>query len=612
MRHRSTDPATFSSRSRVGRRRKGAAPRSSGHSRADSRVVRWLRGAFDAHRAGNPSEAEKLARRVLDAVPDQPDALHLFATVARETGRADLAIDLYRRLLRRHPAVPIAHNSLGNLLQEREEWQAAIACYETALAHDSRYASAYFNLGRALLHMNDLVRAEHCLRQASALAPGDAPIRSRLARALVELGRQEEALAETFRSIELDPGSAEIRNDAGVVHSTVGDFDAAREAYRTALGLDPGFAKAALNLAKSKRFSAGPDEDEDRIRTAVVQGAADRVTQRDLHLALGKLHDDRGEWETAFAHYQRANRPFAEAAVRQVDDSLALMDRMRAVFDADWFAAQPPAADADATPVFVVGMPRSGTTLVEQCLAAHPAVHGAGELSAVLRLSAEAAARAGAVADPLRTGVPSVNAVTRPGAAGAYPECVRALGAADVAALGRRYLDHLRTLAPEAARVTDKLPGNYLHLGFIATILPGAKIVHCRRDPLDNAISLYFTDFMVGHEYSNDLRAIGRQIRGMRALMAHWEAVLGDRLLTLDYEAVVADPETRTRAMVAHVGLEWDDACLRPHEVARTVRTASAWQVRQPVYLRSAGRAQRYERFLGPLREALGELAPGG
>ena len=414
-------------------------------------------------------------------------------------------------------------------------------------------------------------------------------------------------LRETSRPIEFDPGSAEIRNDAGVVRSTVGDFDAVREAFRTALALDPGFARAALDLTKAKRFTGERYEDEGRIRAVIEHDAADRATRRDPHLALGEMHDDRGDWETAFAHYERANRPFAEAAVRQSDEWLALMDRMRAVFDADWFAARPPAADADATPVFVVGMPRSGTTLVEQCLAAHPAVHGAGELSVVLRLTAEAAARAGAAADPLRTGVPSVTAVTRPGAAGAYPECVRTLGAADLAALGRRYLDHLRTLAPEAARVTDKLPGNYLHLGFIATILPGARIVHCRRDPLDNAVSLYFTDFMVGHEYSNDLRTIGRQIRGMRALMAHWEAVLGERLLTLDYEAVVADREPHVRRMVAHVGLEWDDACLSPHEVAGTVRTASAWQVRQPVYRRSAGRARAYERFLGPVREGLGE-----
>ena len=592
----------------MGRRRKGGASRSPG----SSRPGQWLRGAFDAHRDGDLREAERLARRVLDTAPGEPDALHLLATVARESGRTDLAIDLYRRLLRRHPAIPIAHNSLGNLLQERGEWQEAIACYEAALAHDPRYTSAYFNLGRALLHMNDLARAEYCLRQAAALAPDDAQIRSRLARTLVEQGRQEEAVAETLRSIELDPGSAQIRNDAGVVHSTIGDFDTARECYRAALQLAPGDAKAALNLAKSKRFTEERDEDADRIRAAAVHGAADKGAQRDLHLALGKIHDDRGEWEAAFPHYEQANRPFTAAAREEVESSLALMDRMRAVFDAAWFAARPSAADADPTPVFVVGMPRSGTSLVEQCLAAHPAVHGAGELSAIHRLTTEAAAGAGAEADPLRTGVASMKAAIRSGAGASYPECVRTLDGARIAVLGERYLGHLRTLAPGAARVTDKLPGNYLHLGFIATILPAARIIHCRRDPLDNAVSLYFTDFMVGHEYSNDLHSIGRQIRGMRALMEHWEAVLGTRLLSLDYEALVADPEPLTRAMIAHVGLEWDDACLRPHEVVRTVRTASAWQVRQPVYRRSAGRARRYERFLGPLREGLlGEALQG-
>ena len=591
----------------MGRRRKGGAPRGPG----PSRLGQWLRGAFDAHRARDLREAERLARRVLDAAPDQPDALHLLATVARESGRDDLSIDLYRRLLRRHPAIPIAHNSLGNLLQEQGEWQEAIACYEAALSHDPRYTSAYFNLGRALLHTNDLVRAEHCLRQAAAFAPDDAQVRSRLARALVEQGRQEEAMAETLRSIELDPGSSRIRNDAGVVHATVGDFDAARECYRAALALDPGDTKAALNLAKSKRFTEEQDEDADRIRAAAAHGAADKDAQRDLHLALGKIHDDRGEWETAFMHYEQANRPFTAAAVEQVENSLALMDRMRAVFDADWFSARLPAAEADPTPVFVVGMPRSGTSLVEQCLAAHPAVHGAGELSAILRLATEAAAQAGAETDPLRTSLASMKAAMRSDAGTSYPECVRVLDDARIAALGERYIGHLRALAPAAARVTDKLPGNYLHLGFIATILPGARIIHCRRNPLDNAVSLYFTDFMVGHEYSNDLRAIGRQIRGMRALMEHWEAVLGKRLLSLDYEALVADPEPLARAMIAHVGLEWDDACLHPHEVARAVRTASAWQVRQPVYRRSAGRARRYERFLGPLREGLGEAPEG-
>ena len=187
-------------------------------------------------------------------------------------------------------------------------------------------------LGRALLYMNDLIRAEHFLRQAAALAPNDAQVRSRLARALVELGRQDEALAEMLWSVELDPDSAEMRNDAGAVYAVIGDFDSAREYYRAALALDPGYAKAALNLAKSKRYSAQQDDDEDRIRAAAGHGTADGDTQRDLHLALGKIHDDRGECDVAFAHYERANRPFAEAGAEQVDGWLALMGQMRGRF----------------------------------------------------------------------------------------------------------------------------------------------------------------------------------------------------------------------------------------------------------------------------------------
>ena len=571
----------------MGRRRKGGSPRSQGPDPGPSRVERWLRGAFGAHGAGNPREAERLARRVIDAVPDQPDALHLLATIARESGRTDLAIDRYRRLLRRHPAIPIAHNSLGNMLQERGEWGPAIACYEAALSHDPRYVTAYFNLGHALLHVRDVVRAEACLRRAVALAPHDAQVRSWLARALVELGRTEEAMTEALRSVDLDPDSAVLRNDLGTIHATMGEFGTARECYRTALAMDPGYAKAALNLAKVKRFTAEDDPDAALILAATEHAIADRESGRDLHLALGKIHDDCGNWDTAFMHFDEANRPFAEIARADADTSLGMMDQVRTFFDADWFAGRAVEPEVDSTPVFIVGMPRSGTSLVEQFLAAHPAVHGAGELSEIGHMVADIASRAVAT-DP-------------------YPGCMRSLDAEAVRALGRRFVTRLCTHSPKAARITDKLPGNYLHLGFIATIVPGARIIHCRRDPLDTAISLYFNDFESGHDYSNDLRAIGRQIRGMRALMTHWEAVLGERMLTVDYETLVVDPESLARRMVRHVDLEWDDACLRPHEVARPVHTASTWQVRQPVYRRSAGRAHRYERFLGPLREALGE-----
>ena len=575
----------------MGRSRKGGPPRGPGRPRADLRLERWLRSAFEAHGAGRLREAERLARRVTTEIPDQPDALHLLATIARESGRADLAIDLYQRLLRRHPAIPIAQNSLGNMLQERGEWGPAIACYEAALSHDPRYVTAYFNLGHALLLVREIDRAETYLRRAAALAPDDAQVRSRLARALVEQGRTEEAVTEAVRSVELDPESAALRNDLGTIHATMGEFDAARECYRTALAMDPGYAKAAVNLAKIKRFTAEDDPDAALILAANEHAGPDRASRRDLHLALGKLHDDRGDWDTAFMHYDEANRPFAEIARADADSNLKMMERVRTHFDAEWFAGHAAVTDVDPTPVFIVGMPRSGTSLVEQFLAAHPDVHGAGELSEIGRMVAEIASRAAAT-DP-------------------YPGCLRSLDSAAIEALGRRYLAHLRTRSPGSSRITDKLPGNYLHLGFIATILPGAKIVHCRRDPLDTAISLYFNDFESGHDYSKDLRAIGRQIRGMRALMTHWETVLDRRIFTVDYEALVADPESLARSVLRHVGLVWDDACLRPHEVPRPVHTASVWQVRQPVYRRSAGRAHHYARFLGPLRKALGESRSG-
>ena len=431
----------------MGRRRKGGPPRGPGQPRADVRVDRWLRGAFDAHGAGKLRDAEKLARRVVDAVPDQPDALHLLATVARESGRTDLAIDLYRRLLRRHPAIPIAHNSLGNLLQERGEWGPAIVCYEAALSHDPRYVTAYFNLGHALLHVRDVARAETCLRRAVDLAPSDAQVRSWLARALVELGRTEEAMTEALRSVDLDPDSAVFRNDLGTIHATMGQFGMARECYRRALAMDPGYAKAALNLAKVKRFTTEDDPDAALVLAATEHATADRESGRDLHLALGKIHDDRGDWDTAFMHFDEANRPFAEIARADADTSLGMMDQVRAFFDADWFAGRAVEPEVDSTPVFIVGMPRSGTSLVEQFLAAHPAVHGAGELSEIGHIVANIASRAVAT-DP-------------------YPGCMRSLDAEAVRALGRRYarpsVHPFTRGGPHYRQAPGQLPAPRLH-----------------------------------------------------------------------------------------------------------------------------------------------------
>ena len=562
------------------------------------RLSKWLHTAFESHGKGKEREAEKYARRVLDVLPDQPDALHLLATLAREKGRQSLAIERYRRLLARHRNIPIAHNNLGNLLQERADYTGAIECYRQAIAFEADYVSAWMNLGHALVFVGNLPQARECLEKALHLAPDDPEIHAKLSAVMIETEDSTDALSHAERAVEIAPDSADYWTNLGSLRSTIGEFETAHACYRRALSLDPGFAKAALALTKARRFGKKSDDDEDisRVKRAASLGMEDPKKARDLHLALGKIHDDRGEWEEAFSHFEQANASRAERARKGVESSLALMRRIRETFTPQWLdkqrrhkrsALSGAARPEDPTPLFIVGMPRSGTSLVEQLLCAHPEVYGAGELREIDRLAWESSQAKNEIG---------------PG----YPERFEDLDPEKCTTMGRHYLDFLRARSSDAKRITDKLPGNYLHLGLIAAILPKARIIYCRRHPEDIAISVYFTDFWVGHEYSYDLTAIGHHIQGMHSLMDHWQGMIGDRILSVDYEDLVQDPEPSVRAMLDHIDLPWNDACLRPHDVERSVRTASVWQVRQPIYGHSSGRARHYHRFLAPMRKALG------
>jgi len=234
-------------------------------------------------------------------------------------------------------------------------------------------------------------------------------------------------------------------------------------------------------------------------------------------------------------------------------------------------------------------MPRSGTTLVEQVLASHPAVHGGGELTTLADIVREQA------------GLRSCT----------YPRVLADLEAAEVSALGAEYVRRLRALAPGALRVTDKMPGNFRFLGLIRLALPGARIIHCRRNPVDTCLSCYQQNFHEGHAFTNDLTDLGRYYRAYARLMEQWRRIFPGQFLEVDYEGLVTDFERESRRMLEFAGLPWDDACLRFHQTPRSVDTASRWQVRQPLYRRSVERRRNYERHLGPLREALGDAAGG-
>jgi tetratricopeptide (TPR) repeat protein len=396
--------------------------------------------------------------------------------------------------------------------------------------------------------------------------------------ALQAQGKVEQAVASFRRALALRPDFAEMHASLGRALTTVGLLDLAEASYRRAIDLSPGRASFYYGLAEVIRFTA-----VDR-HFARMQDLAQRIVrlpaedQVYLQFALGKAYGDLGEHERSFHHFLVGNARKRRLTSYDEAATLKRFGLVRAGFTAERmiFAVGQPVDG----PIFILGMPRSGTTLVEQILASHPQVYGAGELDLFGHAVKDFAPR-GAVFDA-------------------------GLSAEDFGRLGAGYLHRLRAVAPGATRITDKMPQNFLFCGLISMALPNARIIHVRRDPVDTCLSCFSTLFADGHPYTYDLGELGRYYRCYRVLTDHWRQVLPSSvLLEVHYEDVVADLEGQARRMLAHCGLAWDDACLAFYKTKRPVRTASAAQVRQPIYRTSAGRWRPPPDLLKPLTDEL-------
>ena len=362
----------------------------------------------------------------------------------------------------------------------------------------------------------------------------------------------------------------------------LGRFEEARTAAERLIEIDPHAVQNYLVLAETKSFAAGDPQIaamENLLKQHEVVTVPDRMA---LHFALGAIYEKLAQHEQAFRHFAAGNA----LRRRQIDydEKLALgqLARIRNTFTPELLASKAGHGDASTKPIFIVGMPRSGSTLIEQILAAHPRVHSGGEMHHFpLSLIA----------------IRGMN----------YPENVVGMTAEQIDDLGREYLKKATASMPKtAARFTDKLPNNVLYVGLIRLALPNARIVYARRDPVDNCVSCFQQLFVDGQNFAYELGELGRYYRATEQVAEHWRHVLpADAMLEVQYEDVVADLETQARRIVAHCGLEWDDACLDFHKVERPVVTASAAQVRQPIYRSSVGRWRAYQDQLKPLLDAL-------
>ena len=574
--------------------------------------------------AGRLEPAEQIFRRVHERQPASAAALHGLGLVAYMRRDYEEAIEFFTRAIQiegnnpqyhcnlgealrraRRPEEALAafersqilmpeflkaHLGMGNTLRDLGRIQEAVARFRLALAINPNFAEAYHYLGITLMDREQTENVIPLLRKAVALRPGYVEAQISLANALERDGPSEEALDIYLGILERDPDNTAVHNNAGNILRSLGRIEEAVSHYRKALALDPDHASAYYNLSHAQK---GTDDAEVARMEAMLDDpnlAAEPRTN--LHFALGKIFDDLGQYEKAFEHSRKGNEldtrgePFNAAA------HAAAVDRLMAVFSKEFFDTRKGLGSESEVPVFVLGMPRSGTTLVEQCLASHPQVHGAGELDFIGRII---------------TSLPRAQ-----GGLAGYPECAALIDAATACKLGEQYLSRLRAVGGNAPRITDKMPGNFLNLGFIALVLPKARIVHCCRQPLDVCLSCYFQHFTSVMPFSKDLSDLGSYYRDYQRLMDHWRQVLPLAMLEVQYEEMVSDHENMSRRIIEFAGLEWDDACLDFHKTDRPVKTASSWQVRQPIFTTSVARWRNYEPFVGPLKEALGDLLSEG
>ncbi len=510
--------------------------------------------AAEHQKEGRLEEAERIYRRVLRDNPRNVDALRLLAQIASGAGHVDDAERLLQEALRIAPDFMLAILDLGQLYKEEDRHAEAIACFDRAIALEPSRFRAHFQRAATLAR--------------ASFTP--------------------EAVAAYRHCLELRPTHAGAMLGLGHVLKAAGDFAGAVSSYEESRRRAPESGETYWSLANLKTYRF----DDDTVAEMEKRMAADGISaqsQVNFLFALGKAYEDRGDHQRAWQRYRQGNELQRSQVSYDPVQTESLNDRILATFDAEFLASRRDAGDPDPAPIFILGLPRSGSTLLEQVLASHSAVEGTAELPYVGRLATSLG----------RHRAPGIR----------YPEVVREIDPARLAALGAEYLAlarmHRRTDAP---RFIDKMPNNFPNIGLIALMLPNARIVDARRNPLDACLSCYRQLFAKGQNFTYDLTEIGEYYLQYQRMMDHWHAVMPGRVLTVQYEEVVSDFETQARRLLEFCGLPWEDACLRFYESERPVRTPSAEQVRQPIYDRSVGHWRHYEGHLGELIDVIAPI----
>jgi tetratricopeptide (TPR) repeat protein len=528
---------------------------------------------------GRYDDAAGCYRRAMQIRPDDAQILcnlsNAQGLIHAALGQREQAVASYRQALIHDPSYADAWNNLGNVLRDLGAVREAVALYARAIELDSGRAKSHYNIGTVLFELRRVDEAVASYRQALVIQPDYAPAHASLGSALRQQRRPADAELSCRAALDIDPNCFEALYLLGELRADRGQFVEAQEIFRRTIEINPNFSFAYSSIATHRKMT--------RYDTQWLEGATALLAKQpplaqaiSLRYSLGKYFDDVGHYDDAFNHYRQANElTRRHGSIYNGTNLTRRVDGIIRIFDVTFMREDRNHAPTSEVPVFIVGMPRSGTSLAEQILASHPAVFGAGEV-----IFWDAAYRAYREAE--RKNQQDANLI--PGMATAY-------------------LEHLTTLSRGAQRVIDKMPANFLYAGLIHAALPRARIIHMQRHPIDTCLSIYFQNFFNMGAYANDLDDLAHYYGEYIRITNHWRAVLpAATLLEIPYEALIEDPEGWARRMLDFIGLPWDPKCLNFHQTDRAVITASKWQVRQKISKSSAGRWRNYQKFVAPLQ----------
>jgi len=587
-------------------------------------VDAWIMLGNINRRLGAFGEAEQCCHQALNIQPNNAAAHHALGAILQCRGNMNDAVAHYRQAISLQPDFANTHYFLGNALRESGRLEEAATSYRKAVQLQPDFLEALGNLGATLTHLGNYQEALACLQQVLHIDPGVVQAHCNLANVLLYLDKPEQALQHARTATHTAPGFLDAHEVLGNVLKHTGDYEEALKSYRTALTIKPDdeniSAACASILERRGEFEesyalirkftdAGSlhpgilitfsylsprlklrDQAIDLLEKLLTQNGISLHSRIDAHFELGKHYDAMASFDLAFTHYRQANEIYGELnkELTRAKDSIQPFQELyawREECDIGFWTNLHRSSDMSERPIFVVGMPRSGTTLAEQILASHPLIEGAGELAMINQISKD-------LPNMLHSD-------------SGYPLCLMEATSENLDTLAARYLDHIADFSADTMRVVDKMPYNFIHTGLISLLFPKAHIIHMVRNPLDTCLSIYFQKFGATLSYACDLEQLGTYYREYRALMTYWNEMLDYPILEVCYEDLVNEPEKMSRRMVEFCGLNWDERCLRFHETKRDINTPSYQQVRQPIYTKSIDRWKNYKQHLGPLENAL-------